>query len=175
MNKRILAKWLRCGVIDHDTLYPTTAGVPQGGLISPVISNLVLDGLEAVVQGNPWHRRVHNINYVRWADDFLVTATSRQELAEVVLPRIEAFLAARGVRLSTEKTVITLLAQGCDFLGQTVRKPERPPDKPAKLQITPSTASFQALTAKCSHFRISCRVVRESLVSYEGILWAARS
>jgi RNA-directed DNA polymerase len=84
------------------------------------------------VQGSPWHRRVHNINYVRWADDFIVTANSRQELAEVVLPRIEAFLAERGVRLSTEKTVITPLAQGFDFLGQTLRKHERPTGKPAK-------------------------------------------
>lgn len=77
MNKWILAKWLRCGVIDQGALYPTTAGVPQGGICSPVISNLVLDGLEAVVQGSSWHRSVHNINYVRWADDFLVTANSR--------------------------------------------------------------------------------------------------
>jgi len=80
-----------------------------------VISNLVVDGLEAVVHGSPGHRRVHNINDVRWADDFLVTATSRQELGEGVLPRIAAFLAERGVRLSTEKTVITPRAQGCDF------------------------------------------------------------
>jgi RNA-directed DNA polymerase len=148
MNKRILAKWLRCGFVDQGALYPTTAGVPQGGIISPVISNLVLDGLEAVVQGSSWHRRVPNINYVRWADDFLVTANSRQVLAEDILPRIAAFLAARGVRLSTEKTVITPISQGFNFLGQTVRKPERPQGKPAKLQITPSTASFQALRDK---------------------------
>jgi RNA-directed DNA polymerase len=157
MNKRLLAKWLRCGVIDHGTLYPTTAGVPQGGILSPVISNLVLDGLEAVVHGSSGHRRVHNLNYVRWADDFIVTATSRQELVEVVLPRIEAFLAERGVRLSTEKTVITPLAQGFDFLGQTVRKRERPDGKRAKLQITPSTASFQALTTKV---RTLCKPAR---------------
>jgi RNA-directed DNA polymerase len=148
MNKRILAKWLRCGVIDHGTLYPTTAGVPQGGIISPVISNLVLDGLEAVVQGSPWQRRVHNINYVRWADDFLVTANSRQVLAEVILPRINAFLAERGARLSAEKTVLTPRSQGFDFLGPTLRKRERPHRRPAKLQITPSTASFQALKDK---------------------------
>jgi RNA-directed DNA polymerase len=148
LNKRILAKGLRCGVSDHGILYPTTAGVPQGGLISPVISNLVLDGLEAVVHGSPGHRRVHNINYVSWADDVIVTATSRQELVEVGLPRIEAFLADRGVRLSPEKTVITPLSQGCDFLGQTVRKRERPDGKRAKLQITPSTASFPALKDK---------------------------
>jgi RNA-directed DNA polymerase len=157
MNKRILAKWLRCGFIDHGALYPTTAGVPQGGIISPVISNLVLDGLEAVVQGSTWHRSVHNINYVRWADDFLVTANSRQVLTETVLPRIHAFLAERGVRLSAEKTVITPLAQGFDFLGQTVRKPERPNGKPAKLQITPSTASFQALKDKV---RTLCKQAR---------------
>ncbi|HEV8718965.1 MAG TPA: group II intron reverse transcriptase/maturase [Candidatus Binatia bacterium] len=148
MNKRILAKWLRCGFLDRGAWYPTTAGVPQGGIISPVISNLVLDGLEAIVQGSSWHRSVHNLNYVRWADDFLVTATSRHVLETVTLPRIAAFLAERGVRLSTEKTVITPLAQGFDFLGQTVRKPARPNGKPAKLQITPSKASFQALRDK---------------------------
>ena len=148
MNKQILAKWLRWGFIDRGPLYPTTAGVPQGGLISPVISKLGVDGLEAVVHGSPGHRRGHNLNYVRWADDFLVTATSRQELAEVVQPRIAAFLADRGVRLSPEQTVLPPLSQGFDFLGQTIRKPEPPPGKRAKLQLTPSTASFQALTAK---------------------------
>ncbi|HEV8718323.1 MAG TPA: group II intron reverse transcriptase/maturase [Candidatus Binatia bacterium] len=157
MNKRILAKWLRCGLIDHGAWYPTTAGVPQGGIISPVISNLVLDGLEAIVQGSSWHRSIHNINYVRWADDFLVTATSRQVLETDTLPRIAAFLAERGVRLSTEKTVITPLAQGFDFLGQTVRKPERPNGTPAKLQISPSKASFQALRDKV---RTLCKQAR---------------
>jgi RNA-directed DNA polymerase len=157
MNKRILAKWLRCGFIDHGALYPTTAGVPQGGIISPVISNLVLDGLEAIVQGSSWQRSVHNINYVRWADDFLVTATSRQVLAETVLPRLHAFLADRGVQLSAEKTVITPIAQGFDFLGQTVRKPQRANGKPTKLQITPSKVSFQALKDKV---RTLCKQAR---------------
>jgi RNA-directed DNA polymerase len=117
MNKQLVATGLRCGVIDRGARYPTTAGVPHGGIISPVISNLGLDGLEAVVPGSPGHRRVHNINYVGWADDFLVTASSRQVLAEVVLPRSEAFLAEGGVRLSPEKTVLTPLSQGFAFLG----------------------------------------------------------
>jgi RNA-directed DNA polymerase len=148
MNKRILAKGLRCGFIDQGVLYPTTAGVPQGGMISPVISNLVLDGLEAIVQGSSWQRSVHNLNYVRWADEFLVTATSRQVLTETVLPRLHPFLAERGVQLSAEKMGITPLAQGFDFLGQTVRKPQRPNGKPAKVQIPPSKVSFQALKDK---------------------------
>ena len=69
MNKRILAKWLRGGILDHGLLYPTTAGVPQGGLISPVISNRVLDGLEQRGCGPSRSRRRHNLHYVRWADD----------------------------------------------------------------------------------------------------------
>jgi RNA-directed DNA polymerase len=148
MNKRVLSTWLRSGFLDRGTLFPTTAGVPQGGIISPVVSNMVLDGLETVVHGGSWHRRVHNINYVRWADDFIVTATSRQVLEDTVLPRINAFLAERGVRLSPTKTVITPIAQGFDFLGQTLRKHERPHGKPGKLQITPSQASFRALKAR---------------------------
>lgn len=117
MNTRLLAKGLRCGFSDRGTQYPTTAGVSQGGLISPVLSNRVLDGLEQVVCGSSSSRfrRRHHIHYVRWADDFIVTANSREVLAEVVRPRINAFLAARGMRLSAEKTVITPIAQGCDF------------------------------------------------------------
>jgi RNA-directed DNA polymerase len=159
MNKEILAKWLHSGFRDHGTLYPTTAGVPQGGIISPTISNLVLDGLEQVVCGSSHFRRRHHLHYVRWADDFIVTANSRQVLEEVILPRIEAFLTDRGVRLSTEKTVITPLAQGFDFLGQTLRKHERPNSKLAKLRITPSRASLQALTDKV---RTLCKQARGS-------------
>jgi RNA-directed DNA polymerase len=148
MNKRGLSQWRRSGFVDHGALLPTTAGVPQGGIISPVISNMALDGLEAIVQGGNWHRRAHNINYVRWADDFIVPANSREVLEETVLPRIHAFLAARGVRLSPTKTVITHTSQGFDFLGQTLRNYERPQGKPAELQITPSKASVQALKGR---------------------------
>ena len=148
MNKRVLSKWLRSGFVDRGAQLPTTAGVPQGGIISPVISNMVLDGLEAIVQGGNWHRRVHNINYVRWADDFIVTANSRQVFEETVLPRINAFLAARGVRRSPTKTVITPISQGFDFLGQTLRKYARPQGKPAKLQMTPSKTRIQALKGR---------------------------
>jgi RNA-directed DNA polymerase len=148
MNKRVLSKWLRSGFIDHGARSPTTAGVPQGGVISPVSSNMVLDGLEGVICGGSWHRRVHHINYVRWADDFIVTANSREVLEEDILPRITAFLAERGVWLSPEKTGITPISQGFDFLGQTLRTYDRPHGKPAKLQITPSKASCRAIKSQ---------------------------
>jgi RNA-directed DNA polymerase len=148
MNKRVLSKWLRSGLIDRGVRYPTETGVPQGGIISPVISNRVLDGLESVVHGGKQNRRRHHINHVRWADDFMVTANSREVLEEQLLPHIEAFLEERGVRLSAQKTLITPLSEGFDFLGQTLRKFERPNPKPAKLQITPSKASFQGLKTR---------------------------
>src|SRR6266571_3560136 len=100
MNKRVLSKWLSSGCIDRGALWPTTAGVPQGGMVSPVISHLVLDGLEDVVHSGSWQRRIHKINDVRGADDFIVTAHAREVLEDTVLPSINTFLAARGVRLS---------------------------------------------------------------------------
>jgi RNA-directed DNA polymerase len=147
-HKGVLSKGLRSGYLDHGALYPTTAGVPQGGSISPGGSTLVLDGREAVVHGGAWHRRVHHINAVRWADDFIVTANSRQVLEETILPRISAFLAERGVRLSTEKTGMTPITDGFDLLGQTLRKQARRQGKPPKLQITPSKGRFQGSKTK---------------------------
>jgi RNA-directed DNA polymerase len=148
MNKRVLSKWLRSGLIDRGAVWPTTAGVPQGGMVSPVISHRVLDGLADVVHGGPWHRRVHKSNDVRWADDFLVTANSQEVFAETVLPSITTFLAARGVRLSPHKTILTPRTQGFDFLGQTIRQYARPPGQPATLQIPPSKASVPTIKAK---------------------------
>jgi RNA-directed DNA polymerase len=96
-----------------------------------VISNLVLDALEQGAWGSSRFRRPHPLNYGRGADEFIVTANSREVLEEGVLPRIDAFLAERGVWLSTEKTLITPLWQGFDFLGQTLRNHERYNGKPA--------------------------------------------
>jgi RNA-directed DNA polymerase len=115
--------------------------------MSPVIRHRVLDGLEDVVRGGHWPRRGHQSNSVRWADDFLVTANAREAFAHTVLPAVHAIFAARGVRLSPHKTIITPRAQGFDFLGQTVRKHVRPNGTSAKLQMTPSKARVQAITA----------------------------
>ena len=89
--KRLLSTWRRSGLGDRGALFPTTAGVPQGGIIAPVISTRVLDGLEGVVHGGHWHRRVHQINDVRWAEDFIGTANSREVFEHTVLPAVTAF------------------------------------------------------------------------------------
>lgn len=141
MDKSILREWLKAGYMEKNNLYPTEAGTPQGGIISPVLANLTLDGLEKMLNQN-FHskdKRVTNgIHFVRFADDWIVTGRSKEMLTEQVLPRIAAFLKERGLELSTEKTHITDISEGFDFLGQNIRKYD------GKLIIKPSEKSLVA-------------------------------
>ena len=125
MDKVILRKWLNAGFMEKDVLYPTEAGAPQGGICSPVIANLTLDGLETVLREHfPKPKNGYNakVNLSRFADDFIVTGDSKELLEGEVKPLIEAFMRERGLVLSREKTVITHITEGFDFLGQNVRK-----------------------------------------------------
>jgi RNA-directed DNA polymerase len=127
VDRRVLSQWLRAGYIDKGTLYPTMRGTPQGGIISPLLMNMTLDGLErAAKKSVPYvltgtHRR-NGVSVIRYADDFVVTCKSREWLQERVKPAIESFLRQRGLVLSEEKTRIVNVQQGFDFLGQNVRK-----------------------------------------------------
>lgn len=148
MDRKMLSKWLRSGYMEDATFHPTTAGVPQGGIISPVIGNMTLDGMEQLVRGkSEKYRRKHNINFVRYADDFIVTANTPEVLMEIQ-GDIEAFLQQRGVSLSEEKTKITRISDGFDFLGQTIRKHQRADGRLGKLQITPSDKSLHSIKTK---------------------------
>lgn len=125
LDKEILRKWLKSGYMEQGKLFDTEAGTPQGGIISPVIANMVLDGLERQLQTlgkNQSQQRLLQLNYVRYADDFIVTGKSKELLETRVMPLLTAFMAERGVALSEEKTLITHIDDGFDFLGQNVRK-----------------------------------------------------
>src|SRR5581483_1704897 len=149
MEKAILHKWLRAGFMEEGVVYPTEAGVPQGGICSPVIANLVLDGLEARLRA-AFPRYVWNghtqvspkVNLVRFADDFIVTGATKDLLEDAVKPLVEAFLRERGLELSAEKTVVTHIVDGFDFLGQNIRKYN------GKLLIKPSAKSVKTLLRK---------------------------
>jgi RNA-directed DNA polymerase len=120
MDQVILRKWLQAGYVEDGRLYPSRKGTPQGGIISPTLSNMVLDGLERVVR-NAVPRR-SRVNFVRYADDFIITGKSKRLLEKQVRPVVEAFLDERGLTLSEEKTMITHIKHGFTFLGQTFRK-----------------------------------------------------
>jgi len=140
MDKVVLRKWLDAGYVENGITYPTRKGVPQGGIISPTLANMTLDGLEeAVRRAVPRRSRV---NFVRYADDFIITGKSKRLLEDKIKPAVEAFLAERGLTLSGEKTVITHIKNGFTFLGQTFRKHGR------VLHITPSAEGVLALVRK---------------------------
>jgi len=147
MDKVILHKWLKAGVIEKGKLFPTEQGTPQGGILSPTLANMVLDGLEERL-AHAIRRKKSNgkvifspmINLVRYADDFIVTG-STPEVLEQAKEVVREFLQERGLSLSEEKTRIVHIETGFDFLGQNVRMYSR------KLLIKPSkSARMKALT-----------------------------
>lgn len=125
LSKRVLTQWLKAGYMDNKQWFPTEHGTPQGGIISPTIANMVLDGLEEVINLHARHRpnsNPHKINFVRYADDFVVTGSTCEYLELEIKPIISKFLADRGLELSREKTKITHINLGFDFLGFNIRK-----------------------------------------------------
>lgn len=125
LSKEILSQWLKAGYIDKNNWFPTESGTPQGGIISPTIANMVLDGLETTINRHAVVRRnrnPHKIHFIRYADDFVVTCASGEYLEQEIKPLVSKFLADRGLELSPEKTRITHIDQGFDFLGFNIRK-----------------------------------------------------
>lgn len=128
MDKVMLTKWLKCGVIDHGVFRRTDAGTPQGGIVSPSLANYVLDGLQPLLENkfgsrkNPKKAQKNRVYYIRYADDFIITGISKHLLEAEVLPVVQEFMRERGLTLSPEKTKITHIRDGFDFLGMNVRR-----------------------------------------------------
>jgi len=149
MDKSILNQFLKAGFVYKHHLNPTKAGTPQGGIISPILANMTLDGIEILIaekyySGKIWKsRNPKKVNFLRYADDFIVTADS-EETAKEIRELIEVFLKERGLELSMEKTLITHIDNGFDFLGWNFRKYK------GKLLIKPSKKSIGNVTHKIS-------------------------
>lgn len=143
MDRQMLGKWLKAGYVEGKDLYPTQAGTPQGGIISPVLANMTLDGLEAVARNAVPPRidgsRRSKVNVIRYADDFVITGHSEECLVDRVLPAVRRFLGERGLEISEEKTRITQVEDGFDFLGQTLRR------KGWKFLIRPAREAVRAI------------------------------
>lgn len=120
MDKNILSKWLAVGYVEKNVFHQVRKGTPQGGIISPTLANMVLDGLQTALREATVIR--DKVNFVRYADDFIVTGISKEVLENKVRPCVETFLKQRGLVLSNEKTKITHIDEGFDFLGFNVRK-----------------------------------------------------
>jgi RNA-directed DNA polymerase len=143
-DKEVLRKWLKAGVIHKGQLQATNAGTPQGGIISPTLANLVLDGLEAQLKQHLGVTKAKKlkINVVRYADDFVITGSSKEMLENEIKPWVEQFLAVRGLLLSPEKNHVVHIEEGFDFLGWSFRKYN------GKLLIKPSKKNVGAFYRK---------------------------
>src|SRR5437016_11143158 len=141
MDARILRLWLSAGYWEKGRLFPTPEGTPQGGIISPLLANLTLDGMEMAIRSQIKIRR-DQVNFIRYADDFVVTARTKATLEQIVKPAGVAFLAERGLELSEQKITLTHIETGFNFLGQNVRKYKK------KLVIKPTKEGLKALVQK---------------------------
>jgi RNA-directed DNA polymerase len=147
MDREMLGKWLKAGYLEKHVLFATTEGTPQGGIISPVLANRTLDGLQRLLTdrfgATRSRRKKCQVHLVRYADDFIITGTSKVLLEYEVKPLVEQFLSERGLELSHEKTRITHIEDGFDFLGHTIRR-----HRNGKILIKPSKRSVKTFLAK---------------------------
>jgi RNA-directed DNA polymerase len=143
--RELIAGWLTAGVVENGRLTPTGEGTPQGGVISPLLLNVALHGMEnaagvryqrvgtdaaAVMTGSPV--------LIRYADDLVAFCHSRQD-AEQVKVRLAAWLAPRGLAFNEDKTRVVTLDEGFDFLGFTIRRYH------GKLLIKPSKTAVKRI------------------------------
>jgi RNA-directed DNA polymerase len=146
METSILRQWLQAGFMEQARWQGSDAGTPQGAICSPVLANLTLDGLEAKLRDHypkaTAHSRRAKVNLVRFADDFVINGSSKELLETEVRPLVEQFLHDRGLVLSPEKTKITHITDGFDFLGQHVR------DYHGTILVTPSRHSVHSFLTK---------------------------
>jgi len=151
MDKRVLKQWLKAGYMENYKLFKTTEGTPQGGIISPVLMNMTLDGLEKVIRQKypPWKKS--KINFVRYADDFVITSPTKELIENEIAPLVNEFLAQRGLQISAEKTRITEMETGFNFLSQNFRKYKK------KLLIKPSKNSIKSFKEKVKQAVKSCK------------------
>ncbi|CAB3784063.1 group II intron reverse transcriptase/maturase [Pararobbsia alpina] len=161
MDTAILRKWLKAGLIYKGQLLATEAGTPQGGIISPTLANVTLNGLERELAAHLDAKlgitkaKKLKVHVVRYADDFVITGVSQEILELEVRPWVEAFLAVRGLQLSEEKTRITHIDQGFDFLGWNFRKYH------GKLLIKPSKKNVQTFYRKVAEAISGNKTVRQ--------------
>lgn len=141
----LIADWLTAGVVEKGRFTPTEEGTPQGGVVSPLLLNVALHGMEQAAgvryQAAGAHAGTTVPNspvLIRYADDLVALCHSKHE-AEQVKARVAEWLAPRGLVFNEDKTRIVSLDEGFDFLGFTVRR------QSGKLLIKPSKAALRRI------------------------------
>ncbi len=157
--KELIKQWLLAGYVDKNVFNKTESGTPQGGVISPLLANIALHGMEKALEIK-YKRSGETIGkrgLVRYADDFAVFCESKED-AQCVTGILEKWLIARGLTFSAEKTKIVHITDGFNFLGFNIRLFKNPNSKSGwKVFIKPSKESVSALKAKLRSEWSACR------------------
>jgi RNA-directed DNA polymerase len=159
-GRRLISAWLKAGYVDVSTFHRTETGIPQGGLISPLLANIALHGLEKHLgvkyncRGQIRGKRI----LVRYADDFVILCESEDDALQAK-ESTQEWLKLRGLELSKEKTRIVHISEGFDFLGFNIKHYKVNNTKTGwKLLIKPSNKFVKKAKAK----------IRETFLKYHG-------
>ena len=153
--KELIGKWLKAGYVDNNTFHTTELGTPQGGIISPLLANIALHGMEEAIgieyytkrnkkRGTSMENRTPYA-VVRYADDFVIMCETKED-AESMFTKLEPYLIKRGLQLEPTKTRVVNIFDGFDFLGFNIRRYEK--QQGSKLYIKPSNDSIAKCRAK---------------------------
>ena len=142
----IIENMLKAGIMEESVFSPSEEGTPQGGIISPMLSNVALTYLDETIRDR-YSTRYTNFNpIVRYADDFVILMKTKEQAQEVKSYISEKLYKVVGVELSEDKTRITEISEGFNFLGFNVRKYVN--GKAEGLMIKPSKENVKKVTQK---------------------------
>jgi len=158
--KELIKQWLKAGFVEEGVQHDTDSGTPQGGVISPLLANIALHGMEDAlgIKHDKRGQLVGKRALVRYADDFVIFCETEEDAVQA-RTEVATWLETRGLVLSPEKTKIRHLSEGFDFLGFNVRQYKAPMTSRSgwKLLITPSKGAVKKLTAKLRDIWLSMR------------------
>lgn len=144
--KDAVDKWLKAGFIDNNSFYDTNSGTPQGGIVSPLLANIALHGMEKELgvsyrrNGKYYTLKSKSVGVVKYADDFVIVCKTKEE-AMSMYEKLNPYLNKRGLTLAENKTQVTHIEEGFDFLGFNLRQYKT--NNGMKLLIKPSKASVK--------------------------------
>lgn len=141
MDKTVLKKFLRNGVIKNSEFFETNRGISFASSLSPILGNMILDGLQSYIYDRLYP--MGNVDYadgsiIRFADDIVATARTK-ERAEMIMQHIEDFLVSRGLSFNHQKTYITHISEGFSFLSWTFQ------EKNSVIKVTPSDGAVKRM------------------------------
>lgn len=157
-HKHVLMEWLKSGYIFEGLKHSTDSGTPQGGVISPTLCNIALNGIEAEIRkAFPVNKTMKDgkpkVYVCRYADDMVITGRSKEILLQVK-EIIQEFLAVRGLELKEAKTRLVTIHEGFYFLGFNISRKKYNPilnkltNQPTVLRIKPSDKAIQSIISK---------------------------